>query len=267
MMEPPSALFKYVAPARVDIIGNERIAFTPPERFNDVLDVRPNVKPITSRQYLRQIEKQAQDEFVESLPPSQRPKNQQQRERLLEFLNGGVDHVMAQAPELAMKWQEELPKLISQHFGILCFSEINDSHQMWAHYASDHRGFVIEVDTAVTDFLRLGQLRKVEYLPSPPVYDAAIGAMGFWHQKLDHWAYEHEWRIVRELKECEQINAQNTPIYLCAFPLTLVKSICFGVRTSTETEHQIRTLVKGTHVRLYRALAHVESGKLLFNPV
>ena len=267
MTETPSSLFKYVIPERVDILANEKFAFTPPERFNDVMDVRPNVKPITNREYLRQIEKEAQEQFINSLPPSQRPPTQKQRERLLEFLSGGVDHVIGQASELAMKWQEELPKLISQHFGILCFSEINDSHVMWAHYASDHRGVVIGVDTADTGFLQLGQLKKVEYLPNPPVYDAAIGAMGFWRQKLDHWAYEREWRIVRELRDCEQVNAQDIPIYLCAFPRTMVKSIYLGIRASTETEHRIRTIVTGTHVHLCRARAHVESGKLLFDPV
>lgn len=45
---------------------------------------------------------------------------------------------------------------------------------------SDHQGFVIEFDTASDSFRQLGELRKVEYLPHPPVYDAAKGAMGFW---------------------------------------------------------------------------------------
>lgn len=265
MPETPALLFKYVAPARVDILANEKIVFTPPERFNDVLDVRPNVKPVTDREYLRPIEKAAQEEFIRSLPPHQRPKTREQHERLLEFLNGGVDHVIDQAKEFAAKWQKELPKLISQHFGILCLSETNDSHVMWAHYASDHRGFVVEIGTGADEFLKLGQLRKVEYLPHCPVYDPVVGAMGFWRQKLDHWAYEREWRIVRELKNCERLDSHDLPIYLCPFPRTLVRAVYFGERTSAEIGNQIRRVMAGTLCRFYRARADLESGKLLFD--
>jgi Protein of unknown function (DUF2971) len=266
--DTPNSLFKYVAPARVDILVNEKIAFTPPDRFNDILDVRPNIKAITNREYLGQIEKEAQEKFIRSLPPGQRPKTPEQHRRLVEFLSGGVDHIIGQAQALAAKWHEELPKLISQHFGILCFSEPHDSHLMWAHYASEHRGFVIEADTQADDFQQLGQLRKVEYLPQPPVYDAAVGARGFWRQKLDHWAYEREWRIVRELENCERVDANNgPPVYLCSFPRSLIKAVYFGVRTTADSERQIRTLLAGTSIKLFRARAHPETGNLRFEAV
>lgn len=32
--------------------------------------------------------------------------------------------------------------------GTLCLSETHDNALMWAHYASDHRGYAIEIDSA-----------------------------------------------------------------------------------------------------------------------
>src|SRR5439155_13428816 len=126
------------------------------------------------------------------------------------YASGGIDHIKGQAGELAQKWERELQGIISQRFGVLCFSEVKDEHLMWAHYAAEHRGFVIEFDTGNTSFQQLGLLRQVEYLPHRPVYDPAKGAMGFWRQKTKKWAYEREWRRVRELSHCEQITTKES---------------------------------------------------------
>jgi hypothetical protein len=267
MDEPPKSLFKYVTPARVDILATEKVAFTPPERFNDILDVRPHVVPMTNREYLLQIEKEAQAAFVASLPPWQQPKTAEQRRRLFERLGSAVDHVINQAPEMAQRWQAELPKLISGHFGVLCFSETNDHHLMWAHYAAEHNGFVIEFDTAHPAFHQLGEPRKVEYLPHRPVYDAAKGAMGFWRQKTEQWAYEREWRIVRELKHCETKTVNGSAIYLCPLPRSAVRAVYFGVRASTETEKQVRAALQGTRTCLHRARIDGTSGHIVFSVV
>jgi hypothetical protein len=261
---PPDILFKYLVPDRVDILANEKIAFTPPERFNDILDVRPQVQPITSRQYLRQREKEAKNAYIRSLPASQKPKSARQLKRFRKHLKGAIEHVRSQAPDLASKWERDLPKLISQNFGILCLSEINNFHPMWAHYADEHKGFVLELDTRVESFRQLGQLRKVKYLPSPPVYDPAKGAKGFWYQKLDQWAEEKEWRMVRELEHCDQVQVKDTTIYLSAFPRIIVKSVYIGARISPVTEQNIRRIISGTHIRLFRARADIRSGNFVF---
>jgi hypothetical protein len=221
----PPSIFKYVTAARVDIIANEKICFTPPERFNDLLDVRPRVLPVTDRAFLRQREKEAQKMFINSLPPDKRPKTKKERKRFIrQYASGGVQYIQGQSGELAAKWERELQGVISQHFGVLCFSETRDEPLMWAHYAEEHRGLVIEFDTSHEGFMDLGQLCKVEYLAGRPVYDPAKGAMGFWRQKEARWAYEGEWRIARELRFCEAIKKNRRPFIFVrwlALPLRL----------------------------------------------
>jgi Protein of unknown function (DUF2971) len=264
----PASIFKYVTPARVDIITNERIAFTPPERFNDLLDARPQVVPPMNRTFLRRLEKEAQRAFIESLPPEQRPNTKKERKRFLKrHTSGGIDHIKRQAVELARKWEQELQGTLSKHFGVACFSEVMDEHLMWAHYADQHRGLLIEFDTGSSSFQHLGLLSQVEYLPTRPVYDPAKGAKGFWRQKTNNWSYEREWRIQRELCNCEQVKVQDSTIYLCPLARASIKSVCFGVRTSAETEKQVRDVMGGSQIRLYRARLDNQPGKLCFDPV
>ncbi|MGD0900840.1 MAG: hypothetical protein ABR915_23660, partial [Thermoguttaceae bacterium] len=136
-----ASIFKYVTPARVDIIANEKIAFTPPNRFNDVLDVWPQVVPVTNWTFLRRREKEAQRAFIESLPPEQRPVTKKDRKRFIrQHLSGAIDHIRGQAGELTRAFASELQGVLSQHAGVACFSEVKGEHLMWAHYADEHRG-------------------------------------------------------------------------------------------------------------------------------
>lgn len=189
MFTIPASILKYVAAARIDILTNEKITFTPPNRFNDVLDVCPQVVPATSRAFLRRREKEAQQAFIEIVPPEQRPKTRKERKRFMRrYTSGGIAHIREQAGELTRKFGSKPQGILSQHAGVACFSEVKDEHLMWAHYADEHRGLLIELDTRNTSFQQLGLLTRVEYLPARPVYDPAKGAAGFWRQKTDKWA-------------------------------------------------------------------------------
>jgi len=252
----------------MDIIANERVCFTPPERFNDLLDVRPQVVPVTNRAFLREREKEAQEAFLESLPPERRPKTKKERKRFIrQFASGGIEYIQAQAVELAKKWEQELQGVISQHFGVLCLSESNDDPLMWAHYAEDHAGLVIEFDTAHESFKELGALAKVEYLAHRPVYDPAVGAVGFWRQKENRWAYEREWRIARELRYCEMIQKDSTTVYLCPIARGSVKAVYLGQRINQATQTLIRDMLCATRAEVFQARLDGGLGRIVFDVI
>src|SRR5262245_21339148 len=98
MSDLPPTIFKYVAAERVDILQTEKIGFTPPDRFNDVLDVKPRVEPLIDRTYLGRIEREAKIAFINGLPSWQRPKTEAERNRLLTSLAGATDHFIGIAP-------------------------------------------------------------------------------------------------------------------------------------------------------------------------
>jgi hypothetical protein len=57
-METPAEnfrLFKYVPPERIDILENEKIAFTPPDRFKDPFEFRVGITRGTLRKQLKEV--------------------------------------------------------------------------------------------------------------------------------------------------------------------------------------------------------------------
>lgn len=264
----PASIFKFASPERLDIILNQSIAFTPPNRFNDLFDVCPEVKPVTDAAFLRKRAKKAEREFLRSLPRSQRPKSKKERLRIFKKLRtGAVAHFQEQAHSFAANLEAQLQDEISKVFGILCLAEVRDEDLMWAHYADSHRGFVIEFDTAHPSFQSLGNPAKVEYLPHRPIYDAVEGAKGFWKQKPDRWDYEHEWRISRRLDECSKCMVKGVSIFLCPLSREAIKAVYLGARSDKALESKVRNALLDTNASLHRAFAETGRASLSFRKI
>ncbi len=88
---------------------------------------------------------------------------------------------------------------------VCCFSENVRSTTMWSHYADNHRGFVIEYETASLPKEYRAALFPVSYRESVPntdeIFVERTKANLFWRivaaciKALD-WAYEREWRMI-----------------------------------------------------------------------
>jgi hypothetical protein len=262
----PASIFKYVPPDRVDIILNERIAFTPPNRFKDEFDVRPRVKPVIDRQFLRKPAKKAEQEFLKSLPRNQRPRNKRQRRDIFRKLRlEAVENVRRQAPQIAANWEESLPQEISAKFGILCMSEVADENLIWKESADHHRGFAIEFDLEHSSFQAMGQLKQVEYVLQRPIYDPVEGAKGFWLQKLkERYKHEREWRISRQLDQCEVNLVNGETIYLCPLSRVSIKAIYLGLHSDKQLENRIREALAGMDVKFNRAYLEKGTSNLSF---
>ena len=60
-----------------------------------------------------------------------------------------------------------------------CFSKRPDVTPMWAHYAFDHSGFVIEIDEKkLEESISIGYINDVEYSDSSSLVDMNIVALG-----------------------------------------------------------------------------------------
>jgi hypothetical protein len=104
---------------------------------------------------------------------------------------------------------------------------------MWAHYADQGSGFVVGLDSKNSLFLskcnpRKNLLRKVLYS------DQRI--QNFWNNpyylflvKNSGWSYEREWRIIKELSECDECHVVGgDQIFLSRVPCEAIKEIYFG---------------------------------------
>lgn len=108
---------------------------------------------------------------------------------------------------LRQVWAEMVPQL-----RMLCVSEVRDSPQMWAYYAENHTGVVLEFEASDTLDSPLLLARPVIYSDRPPalpavevwaralVLDEPIDWEAWLHEyhylKHLNWQHEREWRAM-----------------------------------------------------------------------
>ncbi|HFT3122885.1 hypothetical protein KSGM81_00653 [Klebsiella quasipneumoniae] len=149
----------------------------------------------------------------------------------------------------------QLIKQLNSMIGILCLTKNPKSHLMWAHYADDYSGALIQLDEN-HDFF--AGAFEVQYSPTRPIVhinyfkeneSIAIPNLCI---KSDIWSYENEWRVIRSLENCDLIKAKhkNFDIYTMNIPLEAIQSVTFGERCPIEVQRNIFNKLKQTHIAL-----------------
>ena len=119
---------------------------------------------------------------------------------LREFLDGviQIDYNGKKMP--ITEYTEIACDEFKSQFRITCLSEAKDSMLMWSHYAAQHTGYAIELDTKKiyeNPYDRI-HLRKVVYDKRPITIDALMASANkeaFLLCKSPEWKYEKEWRF------------------------------------------------------------------------
>ena len=235
-------LYKYCPPERIDVLERLRIAFTPPNRFNDLWDCAPRLKGEKLRTLRRATEQIAVRELQATHSEKWRNLPRKERRAIENSVRAQVRSISRKAsPQVIDQLNQEGQNLLSQDWGILSLASKPEDELMWAHYANDHTGFVVEFSTDSAAFSALGCPREVSYLDQQPWFEIGAPASGAFYVKSAKWKYECEWRIVRSLSHCEKHNAADgTEIFLAAFAAPAVKSVILGVRTSSKVCERVR---------------------------
>jgi hypothetical protein len=275
-------LYKYLQPARLDVLRTKRIRFTRPGDFNDPFEFRPRIESTVSGSEVRQYVEDNFDSLleeelakygslVELIPKdtlklilSAQKTNAPQLFKLLE-------------PEIVGFVSPLIDRFLNQSVGVLCLSEIRDSLLMWGHYTENHTGFVVGFDSEHPFFSKrkteqdeFGFLRRVQYQRERPSVVLSDTSSPVWFQtKSEEWAYEKEWRIARVLSEAsERINVAPFPICLFEFPHDAVLEIIIGLRASSTTVQEIQSKASFfPRARLLRATESPSDYALLINDV
>src|ERR1039457_1985177 len=128
-------LYKYVEPARVDIVENERIAFTPPNRFKDPFELRPIIAPpgrVRLRQDLRDAAKQ---EWRESPQFYKHLSRNERRDAERKAIKAAMKQVRSGEAGHSEFLQDNIVNEASKGLAILCLCAKNNENLMWYHYA------------------------------------------------------------------------------------------------------------------------------------
>jgi hypothetical protein len=160
------SLFKYVDPGRVQILQNHLIRFSQISVLNDPFEMRPYFEDIArddeAVMRVQGIEREivlrgAYSRMLQANPTAMRRQWLTVDAFLVEAAQnpGVIDSLMEQSTAQALdEYRADMPAARARHtntidntVGVLSLTETPNNLLMWAHYARNHQGFVIEFDT------------------------------------------------------------------------------------------------------------------------
>ena len=301
------ALYKYVIPDRMDILESALIRLTQPFVFNDPFECFPYIKEVAHddrvNEYLNkhQCNEEEKEKMFLASWKEEREKHPELNVTYEEF-RGFLKVKMDQArsficdlikglasmdnPSFRSDIVHALTQLVNKEIGILCLSEKMDNLLMWAHYSSNHTGFVIEFNETHSFFdqgSEIGHLKKVRYSitrPEVTLLDPTLSDMEHIYHwindifcvKSEHWEYEQEWRMIVALRNCQNVIAsQQDDIYLFELPKNCITGIILGCRMSTGNKEKILNILRNDneyrHVSLRQAEMDEKEFRLRFSEV
>jgi DUF2971 family protein len=248
-------LFKYLHPARTDVLLKASIRFSSPLILNDPFELKPHISAFSTPKW---VSKTIDTLLLKEVPRSYEalPVGFRAHVSLPEYQRLAREAI---GPQLHEAWDSLTPDLVSEarrrlfnaleeQLGILCLTEAPTSLLMWAHYADSHRGLVVEFvpdspffNQRVGPDDELRHLRKVTYRQErPAVVLTELDDFSVFLMKSSDWSYEAEWRMMLPLSSASQIIGDGPKaVHLFEFPKAVVRRVIFGCRISDFTKSQI----------------------------
>jgi hypothetical protein len=263
-------LFKYVNPDRIDVLRAKLIRFTQPTACNDPFEFRPIVQGLQDPQATQVTFAEEFDRLLNEKLDAASPEVRvlfdllkDNIQLLPQLRKQFVDQGVAMFEAGSRRIKDMMVGGLGNHVGILSLTEDPVSTPMWAHYANNHSGFLIELDSSHAWFSqRAGDndefrhIRKVTYISQPksPYLRELDGNDIFYTKNID-WAYEKEWRLIRPLQDSDHKILDE--IYLFSLPSEIMKSVVIGLRTAPSTKEAIHNILTGDP-----SLNHVTVGQV-----
>lgn len=237
---PAASLYKYVDISGLKRILQGSVRFTQPSAFNDPFELLPEVV-IHNNQKEEELKIAFSTRAQRRLPPV-----------------GALDEV-PDGYQASDTLSRDIVQKLNGLIGILCLSRTNDSLLMWAHYANQYAGAVVEFDGTHEFFDGQIDVEYQELRPRRDVHAYSSQAEPFPVAELctksEQWKYEQEVRIIRHFDECQNIgnDPREFPIYTQQLPLASIKSVTLGERTPVVEQREIYAAIKGTQISLWLA--------------
>lgn len=266
-------VFKYCDHRGVGILRNLELKITPPDQLNDVFEFAPHVICSAPRQMAKKAtrdkgairESYYDDKRRGLFGGTEREYRRFWKSQRKELRNNLAARIVERLPSV----QADFTRLQSRYGGLLCLTSNPDSVVMWAHYADNHRGIVVEFDRAWPLFSEAKGLRYVSYVTQRPRWDEAV-AEGSAAEKAQYdavifhknqeWSYESELRQLFLLDGLSRRRDNESVKYFINIPPEIILSVRLGMRCRSETVAEISEALKTP------ALAHVVLKKSIPNP-
>lgn len=234
----PARLFKYVTIDTLMHIVSSGLRFTQPSAFNDPFELLPEICVPLAQEKGRSIIISFDITAKRRTPPVGEVGENCEGYNCCDITSR---HILQE---------------LNRSIGILCLSKVSDSLVMWAHYADQYAGAVIEFD-GNNEFFN-GQI-DMEYRSHRPKKDISAYLsegtpvpLAELCVKSEQWRDEAEVRVVRKLADCEETgkSCNDFPIYIQKTPQNCIRQIILGERTTIENQRKVYEAVKNSNISL-----------------
>lgn len=264
------SLYKYMSEDRVEnILVDNKIRFTQPVYFNDPFDVQPHIQSPNIKGFVNKINDKSKGILLSRLisflvENGMRDNDFNTDEHRKAFLQGLNDLTHDEIDEHI---KNTFNKEVNDSIGILSLTKDYENLLMWAHYANEYKGFIVEFEKKSELF---SNALKVEYKEErPSVKMRRIEPNRLFFTKSIHWKYENEYRVLKMLKDAlpEDINLEKD-MYLFRFPKIVIKSIYCGCNMDINIKKKISSIVENdkelSHVKIFDSYISDKYYKLEF---
>jgi len=255
-------IFKYTDHHAIDVVRDCRVKVSVPNRLNDPFEFLPKIDPktLTMEWALNSLR---QEEVIKEFFEQEDRRHgfcnfSDYKQWHLQNLKQIAEERLQIIREHVEFRQEAFAEGSTQHWRVFCASRRRNSILMWSHYAKNHEGVVIELDTDEPDLFRAnGEFTfDVKYSKerSSSVNSRDVDQFGkeflrIAGTKSSDWKYEEEVRLVFARTDC---------VDDCFVPIakSTVKSVVFGCRIHDMFEAQMLKILGHkdyAHVSIYRA--------------
>lgn len=274
------ALYKYLSPARIDVLENLTIRYTQSRALNDPFEAFPAILHKDKSWYRYRHKQIIKDDAKNIIFDSTADKKYYLHQRSKEFDNFYECYT---DKEWMYQRCQNFINLDSSVQGHLSLSANPDNILMWSHYAQSHEGFVIEFD-GDHDYFSYGTF-PIDYEDERPFLDVTRFGQdaSVLYTKSKDWKYEAEYRKTMVFVEKisyedgtsfvpfpEQEPANDDPILtevkLFDYPKEIIKSIIIGWKSTDELYNEIIAALDKHELRetvtIYRSVPDARSYKM-----
>ena len=155
------------------------------------------------------------------------------------------------------KHSRELRRSLDREVGFLSLSRTWKSLPMWAHYAGNFAGAVIEFDGSHEFF---EWAFDVHYSHERPIRDLEL----YWRERIPiaemcdkstEWEYEKEVRVARPLSDCQLVRGNlEFPVFVAEIPHECIRSVILGERVNDHTAKEIFDIIQDNEIIGNRAV-------------
>jgi Protein of unknown function (DUF2971) len=232
MQNRPSRLFRFLPSGAETILTDRKLWCSSPQGLNDPFDTSPSWQRVV-------------DKFVKK---HQRKVWQGPTPRVLQ------EKWKTMANEAAVHHARGFQDKLGKNLQIVCFSSQLNSIPMWSHYASGHRGFVLEFEPD-HPLLSNHRFRRVRYMQRRPAFSGGRKEdYEMLFRKSPAWRPESEWRMMivhEDSTEGVQPWTKELGRYI-PLPPNFLKAVYFGCRAPRSLLESIQQSIQCPE------LAHVE---------